>query len=627
MDKFQLLSSLETKHGLPRGLLNAVMTQESGGNPNAVSPKGARGYFQFMPDTAKQYGVNPTDFESSASGAAKMYADLLQSHGGDLDKALASYNWGTGNVSRKGLDRAPLETKNYITKVKSGMGDNMNDAKPWEDFKQSSVDMPWEDFKPANKQVSPVEGNSFGENLLIGTGKGMTDLYLGAKQLAGLANESDVKQKRELDAPLMETSGGKIGSFAGQVAATAPAMLIPGVNTYAGAALFGAGTGAIQPTAEGESRALNTVLGGVGGVAGQKIGRVVGNAISNKVAKNALLKAQNATKDASLKAAQDVGLSIPRSLYNPTFTSNRVESFGGKAAVKQLARDENQSIVDNMVKKALGVSQDFSLDDDLLKSLRIQAAAPYKSAEQLSDEIIGKTATRSMSTGKIIQTDIVKNGSQLVNEINEARDVTRALWADSKSATGTARNAARAAAKSSELNLAVLEKQLDKIAVNQGQPQLVNQLSQARKQIAKIYTVDDALNKGTGSIDAAVFASKFQKGKPLDGDLKEIGRFAKTFKEIAPRGGSLSGAGISALEPMAGAMYGAAGSMAAGNPLGALAGGIPLLRGPARALALSKIMRLPPNYNGQILNLGNRLSPAYPYIGTGIGGLLGATSN
>src|SRR5690606_8968301 len=128
-----------------------------------------------------------------------------------------------------------------------------------------------------------------------------------------------IARARELDAPLMNTTAGKIGNFAGQVAGTVPAMLIPGVNTYAGAAAFGAGAGALQPTVAGESRALNAGVGALGGLAGQKLGNVIGKTVSKKVASNALLKSQNATKDATVEASIQSGYKLPRSLYNPTF--------------------------------------------------------------------------------------------------------------------------------------------------------------------------------------------------------------------------------------------------------------------------------------------------------------------
>jgi hypothetical protein len=118
----QQLSQLEQQYKLPSGLLTAVMMQESGGNPRAVSPKGAVGAFQFMPETAKEYGVNPLDAIQSARGAARMYSDLSQKFGGDIDKMLAGYNWGQGNVARKGLQQAPEETRNYIQSIKSKLG-------------------------------------------------------------------------------------------------------------------------------------------------------------------------------------------------------------------------------------------------------------------------------------------------------------------------------------------------------------------------------------------------------------------------------------------------------------------------------------------------------------------------
>lgn len=116
------LSSLEQNYNLPSGLLDAVQQQESGGDPNAISPAGAIGAFQFEPATAAQYGIDPTDPDQSAVGAAKMYSDLLTKYKGDLPSALAAYNWGQGNVDRKGLENAPPETQNYITKILSKVG-------------------------------------------------------------------------------------------------------------------------------------------------------------------------------------------------------------------------------------------------------------------------------------------------------------------------------------------------------------------------------------------------------------------------------------------------------------------------------------------------------------------------
>ena len=122
------LSQLEQQYQLPNGLLATQMKTESNGDVSAQSSKGALGLFQFMPETAKQYGIDPLDPNQAALGAAKMNADLLSKYNGDLPSALAAYNWGQGNVDRKGLENAPEETKNYIQKIMDGIGETGKSA-------------------------------------------------------------------------------------------------------------------------------------------------------------------------------------------------------------------------------------------------------------------------------------------------------------------------------------------------------------------------------------------------------------------------------------------------------------------------------------------------------------------
>lgn len=115
---------LEGKYGLPAGLLSSVAATESGGDPYAESKAGAKGLFQFMPGTAKDMGLKGRDVydpHKSAEAAAKYLRWLMDATGGDLEKALASYNWGLGNVQKKGMDNLPSETRNYVPKVMAGM--------------------------------------------------------------------------------------------------------------------------------------------------------------------------------------------------------------------------------------------------------------------------------------------------------------------------------------------------------------------------------------------------------------------------------------------------------------------------------------------------------------------------
>ncbi|WP_369436687.1 transglycosylase SLT domain-containing protein [Serratia marcescens] len=118
------LSKLEETFGLPAGLLRSMVITESGGDTQAVSKAGAKGPFQFMPGTAKDFGLVGDDVfdpEKSAHAAARYMSQLLKMFDGDLGKALAAYNWGQGNVERKGLGAAPQQTREYVPKVLSNL--------------------------------------------------------------------------------------------------------------------------------------------------------------------------------------------------------------------------------------------------------------------------------------------------------------------------------------------------------------------------------------------------------------------------------------------------------------------------------------------------------------------------
>lgn len=118
------LDKLEQVYRLPEGLLRSVAITESAGNPNAMSGAGAQGLFQLMPGTAKDLGLRGNeafDPVKSAQAAAKYLSQLLKANNGDLPKALASYNWGIGNVQKHGMALMPEETRNYIPRVLSNM--------------------------------------------------------------------------------------------------------------------------------------------------------------------------------------------------------------------------------------------------------------------------------------------------------------------------------------------------------------------------------------------------------------------------------------------------------------------------------------------------------------------------
>lgn len=92
--------------------------QESKFNPNAKSHKQASGVMQLMPATAKSLGVkNVHNADESIRGGIAYMKQLLQKYNGDPVKALAAYNWGPGNVDKKGLNKLPTETQGYLKNI------------------------------------------------------------------------------------------------------------------------------------------------------------------------------------------------------------------------------------------------------------------------------------------------------------------------------------------------------------------------------------------------------------------------------------------------------------------------------------------------------------------------------
>jgi soluble lytic murein transglycosylase-like protein len=107
--------------GIPPVYFERQIQQESGFNPNAVSPAGAVGIAQFLPGTAAGLGINPWDPIQALNGAAKLMANYARQYGGDYAKALAAYNGGSGtvryavnNCGTNWLNCLPGETRHYI---------------------------------------------------------------------------------------------------------------------------------------------------------------------------------------------------------------------------------------------------------------------------------------------------------------------------------------------------------------------------------------------------------------------------------------------------------------------------------------------------------------------------------
>ncbi len=110
------IESAAAANGIPASLLAALVSHESGFNPNAVSCAGAEGIAQFMPATAQGMGVNPFDSTSAINGAAKLLG-AYSSRFGSYANALAAYNAGPTAVARYGGVPPYPETQAYVPTV------------------------------------------------------------------------------------------------------------------------------------------------------------------------------------------------------------------------------------------------------------------------------------------------------------------------------------------------------------------------------------------------------------------------------------------------------------------------------------------------------------------------------
>lgn len=101
-----------------------TMMSESAGDPNAVSPKGARGLMQVMPGTSGDpgFGVRPSNGTPEDDvRLGREYRKAMFSRYGDPAKGWAAYNWGPGNMDRikerpDWFSLLPRETRDYVTK-------------------------------------------------------------------------------------------------------------------------------------------------------------------------------------------------------------------------------------------------------------------------------------------------------------------------------------------------------------------------------------------------------------------------------------------------------------------------------------------------------------------------------
>lgn len=357
---------------------------------------------------------------------------------------------------------------------------------------------------------------------------------------------NEVAGRRKLDAPLMDTTAGKIGNFGGNVALVAPTVMIPGANTVAGASVVGAVNGLFQPTVNDRETALNVGLGAAGGAGGQYIANKLPGAITsytaNKQAKVAGNQAATAQKFAAAKAASDLGYVIPPADLNPGVATELLSGLSGKIKTAQTASQRNQTVTDTLAKKALGLPEEVPLTIDALNAIRSKAGQAYEAVSGAGN--IAPSATYGKALDDAVKPFVSQNASfpgrkvpavvddimSLKTEAFDAGDAIQTIKvlrgeAD-KAYAANDKLAGAAYKKASE----ALESAIDKHLVDTNAPAgMLNAYRDARKTIAKTYTVQKALNNETGVVSAPRLAADLAKGKPLSGELLDVAKSATAF--------------------------------------------------------------------------------------------------
>jgi hypothetical protein len=462
----------------------------------------------------------------------------------------------------------------------------------------------------AFEQTAKSDSNT--QNLFAGMGGALSGIPIAVREMVGKQKPGEFQEWKDSMAGLWSTPMGKVGTVAGGVLPAIPTMMVPGLNTVAGAAAVGAGMGALQPTGDDGSRGANILVGGALGGAGQKLGNVIGGALSNRAAAKATKltaeKADNAVRDSAIKAAQNEGFVLPPSQVNPTFANRALEGFAGKLTTAQQSSMKNQSLANNLVRSELGLPPDAPLTRETMVGIRQAAAAKgYEPLKQFgaikadagyAQDVLDMAQKYDKSHGGMASLQN-KEVEQILRDANQAQfdsanvvEFLRNLREQGFANKGFASNAKDKVLGATQIKLAnAIEDLTERNLQRAGQPDVLQNFRDARTLMAKTFTVEKAINPATGNIQSGKLAEMFRKGKPLSGGIEKVARAATAFP-AAMKETTTSMPLLSPLDYMGGILTGSA-----TGPAGLAATfARPVVRSGILSSAYQKAMVNPPKY-------------------------------
>lgn len=295
----------------------------------------------------------------------------------------------------------------------------------------------------------------------------------------------------------------------------------------------------------------------------------------------------------AVQAARAMGYVIPPTQARPTIGNRLIEGLAGKLTTAQNASAKNQAVTNRLAAEAIGLPPDTKITHEALVSVRNAAGQAYDSLGKAGVIAPGQEYSRALD--KIAEQHIKAAAGfpdakaspviDLVDSLRSQRFDASAAIAKVKELRSAAddafRNGATDVGRASKAAASAIEDAIEAHLDKTGAADALESFRDARKLIAKTYTVEKVLNKATGTVDAKKLAAQLNAGRPLSGGLRHAAEFAARFPKAAQ---ATEGMGsLPQTSPLDWALGGTL-SAATSNPLMMLAMGA---RPAARALSLS----------------------------------------
>lgn len=390
---------------------------------------------------------------------------------------------------------------------------------------------------------------------------------------------SAAQTARQYGAPILEgvgmVGGGLLGAPAGPVGAVGGAGLGYGMaKELVNAADVALGNRPRQELPEQAKEAAKNVLEGATYEAG---GRVLGD-VAGAVAKMIPESVKSTPeKLATFLRSSEAGYVIPPSQMKPSWGMRALESISGKAETANVASMKNQEVTNKLARQSLGLAPEVPLSKESMKSYRrAQHGMGYDPVRDVGIINLGKSFNTSLddiikaNTGEgSIPAAENKQVTELVNSY-KTKDLTFVNSSDLVDAIRVLRENADEAFGKGETALgkanrkiaSTYEDALDNALQQFKQPELLQNYRNARQNIAKSFTVGDAIKEGSGNVDAKKLAAALQKEKPLSGELETAARFGNVFRQSAKTPEEI-GSVVNNLRPVSAVIGGSVGGLPA----------------------------------------------------------------